>query len=116
MNIPEGPLTLLILLGAIIILGFVINSKNKQLKTPETIAAVPAELQAAPTEEIKESGISPAVVAAITASICLMTGKSAEEFKFKAIRRAAGNYPVWTLVGTTDLIANRQRFFERGNK
>lgn len=116
MNIPEGPLTILLLLGAIIILAFSINSKNKSIKTKEIIVARPDEIQATPTEEIGESGISPAVVAAITASICLMTGKSAEEFKFKAIRRAAGGYPVWTLVGTTDLIANRQRFFERGNK
>ncbi|MGI6066684.1 MAG: OadG family protein [Bacillota bacterium] len=61
-----------------------------------------------------EQGISPAVVAAITAAVCMMTGKTASEFKFASIRRAQDGQPVWALMGTNDIIATRQRYTERG--
>lgn len=63
-----------------------------------------------------QEGISPAVVAAITAAICALTGKSAEEFRFKEIRRASGSQPMWATVGTADIMSTRQRFIERGNR
>ncbi len=63
-----------------------------------------------------QDGISAAVVAAITASICVITGRSSEEFKFTAIRRSTSMQPVWALTGTRDIILTRQSFIERGNR
>lgn len=61
-------------------------------------------------------GISPAVVAAITAAITMATGKAAGEFKIIGIQRNGTGMPTWALMGTTDIIATRQRYTERGNR
>lgn len=129
MNTPISPLTLLIALGIIIVLALVFQNRNKaqniegenNLKEESNAPVLmKGEPNPAPTpvsyEKTYTGGITPALVAAITASVCMMTGKSAEEFKFKAIKRVPGNQPVWGLVGTTDIISTRQRFIERGNR
>ncbi|MGI5901144.1 MAG: hypothetical protein ACOX7U_01560 [Desulfitobacteriia bacterium] len=85
--------------------------KNAQLDSSDQRA----EVSEASRDINAQPGLSPAVVAAITAAICVMTGKSAEQFKYTAIRRLANNN-VWSLVGATDLMSNRQRFTERGSK
>ncbi|MCR6546334.1 hypothetical protein [Dehalobacterium formicoaceticum] len=59
--------------------------------------------------------IPPAVVAAITASLCAMIGKPASEFTYKSIQRVSGRASRWSMAGTADLILSRQRILERGN-
>lgn len=66
--------------------------------------------------EGNQEGVSAAVIAAITASICALTGKSATEFRFTEIKRVTNSQPMWAMVGTSDIISNRQRFNERGNR
>jgi len=60
------------------------------------------------------TGISPAVVAAITTVVCLMTGRASSDLKFTNIKRAGGGQSLWSATGTTDIIALRQRYSERG--
>ena len=124
----EGIMTTVIGMGVVfivlIILSLLIGWLNsgveammgKKPKQQEK-AAVPVMPEKAPAESVsKVEGISPAVVAAITASICAITGKSSEEFKFTKIRRISEVKPVWSMVGTQDIMLTRQRFIERGNK
>ena len=125
----EGIMTTVIGMGVVfivlIILSLLIGWLNsgveammgKKPKQQEK-AAVPVMPEKAPEESAakKVEGISPAVVAAITASICILTGKSSEEFKFTKIRRISEVKPVWSMVGTQDIMLTRQRFIERGNK
>jgi len=131
MNTPLNPFMLLIALGIIFIMALVISnlnkSRNKERQNNLLNELNAAAFQACASKPVvtpdfssdknqEEGGISPALVAAITASICMVTGKSAQEFKFTAIKRISGNQPVWGLVGTTDIISTRQRFIERGNR
>ncbi|MGI6684726.1 MAG: OadG family protein [Bacillota bacterium] len=92
----------------------VVGKKPKQ-EEPEKVPIRP-EKSTGVLEPKSAESISPAVVAAITASICALTGKSAEEFHFTAIRRVSGMKPMWSLMGTQDIISTRQRFIERGNR
>lgn len=80
--------------------------------------AISPEIPAAArvTDTKNHEGISSAVVAAITASICVLTGKTAGEFKFTKIQRTSGSQPMWAMVGTSEIMSTRQRFIERGNK
>ncbi|ATW24352.1 OadG family protein [Candidatus Formimonas warabiya] len=120
MHISQGPLTVLLGLGIFIILALLpsLFKKNRTSGVEAVVKPEPPVPAKAPvlTPVQTPKGISPALVAAITASICAMTGKSAEEFTFTAIRRVSGSHPVWSFVGTTDIIATRQRFIERGNR
>ncbi|NMA14574.1 MAG: OadG family protein [Clostridia bacterium] len=85
------------------------------IKAPTAPTPV-VEATATGTSVNAEQGISPSVVAAITAAVCMMTGKTAGEFKFASIRRTQEGQPVWALMGTNDIIATRQRYTERGNR
>ncbi|MDD2497677.1 MAG: OadG family protein [Desulfitobacteriaceae bacterium] len=128
----EGISTTIIGMGVVfvvlIMLSIIISLLDKGIdatlakKKAEPIVKAPA----APTPVVEaavtgsaakvEQGISPAVVAAITAAVCMMTGKTAGEFKFASIRRTQEGQPVWALMGTNDIIATRQRYTERGNR
>jgi len=127
----EGVLTTIIGMGVVfsvlIILSIFIKFLNSAVNAAESKKRVPdreivhespmipVAATVTDTEEYQE-GISSAVVAAITASICALTGKSAEEFRFKEIRRASGSQPMWAMVGTSEIMSTRQRFIERGNR
>jgi hypothetical protein len=65
---------------------------------------------------VKNKGreLSPAVVVAITASLCAMINKPATDFTYKAIRRVYDSHHGWSKAGTTDLISSRQRILGRG--
>lgn len=131
----EGVMTTIIGLGVVftvlIMLAFFIKFLNSVVDSAESKKKlvvsnldqkiVSNNLKANPSMTVKnleqsQDGISAAVIAAITASICALTGKSASEFRFTEIKRATNSQPMWALVGTSDLITNRQRFNERGNK
>lgn len=84
---------------------------SRAVSTPAPVPAAPVKI----TKTVPE-GISPAVVAAITATISMVTGKEAGEFKIIGIQRAGSGMPTWALMGTTDIISTRQRYTERGNR
>lgn len=128
----EGISTTVIGMGVVflvlIFLSIIIGLLDKAIdatfakKKSEPVVKAPAapapvvESVATNTAAKVEQGISPAVVAAITAAVCMMTGKTASEFRFTAIHRAQEGQPVWALMGTSDIIATRQRYTERGNR
>lgn len=123
----QGIITVLIILVIALVLWVVLrnNGRTRNKEEAETTFLAqpddnpPAESIASNGESkraVQDGSISPAVVAAIMASVCAMTGKPAEELKFTAIRRISGIQPVWAMVGTADVISTRQRFIERGNK
>ncbi|ATW24445.1 hypothetical protein DCMF_06315 [Candidatus Formimonas warabiya] len=131
----EGVLTTIIGMGVVFIVLIILSifikilntvvdaaiekktGKDHQVRKQPAGVVSPSPAKAPVTNQIKpRDSISPAVVAAITASICALTGKTAEEFKFTEIRRASGSQPVWSFIGTNDVIATRQRFIEKGNR
>jgi len=61
------------------------------------------------------AGISPAKVAAITAAISLLTGKKTGEFVCTAIRPQGQmqGFSAWAMLGTSEIMSTRQRYFER---
>jgi sodium pump decarboxylase gamma subunit len=123
----EGILTTLIGVGVVfsvlIVLSLMIKWLNSGVNAAmgrkpknEEINISQSEQAPAKPEMKKNQSISPAVVAAITATICALTGKTAEEFKFTEIRRVSHNRPIWSIAGTQDIMSTRQRFIERGNR
>ncbi|ATW27752.1 hypothetical protein [Candidatus Formimonas warabiya] len=118
-DLAQRLLTLVIGIGAVIILFLFYSYTNRKRPSGAETGAVlspgPTKTPGASKEKNQES-ISPAIIAVITASICAMTVKSAEEFVFTAIRRVPGSHPVWAFVGTTEMMAARQRLMERGNR
>ena len=88
--------------------------KPKKVSTPAP-APVAAKAPAAPAPAAA-AGLDAKVVAAITAAIVAATGTSAANLKFTAIRRVGGaNYP-WAAAGSAEIMTNRQRFTEGGNR
>jgi sodium pump decarboxylase gamma subunit len=96
----EGILTTLIGMGVVfsvlIVLSLMIKWLNSGVNAAmgrkpknEEINISQSEQAPAKPEMKKNQSISPAVVAAITATICALTGKTAEEFKFTEIRRVS---------------------------
>ncbi|MGI6679264.1 MAG: OadG family protein [Dehalobacterium sp.] len=121
-NMQIGVLATVIGMGIVfivlIILSFLISFLNYGVEVAQskktTKTPVSAEINEADALQNQE-GIPLAIVAAITASVCMITGKSTNEFRFKGIRRAPGSQSMWGMTGTADIIANRQRHVERGN-
>jgi sodium pump decarboxylase gamma subunit len=123
----EGILTTLIGMGVVfsvlIVLSLMIKWLNSGVNAAmgrkpknEEINISQSEQAPAKPEMKKNQSISPAVVAAITATICALTGKTAEEFKFTEIRRVSHIRHTWSVAGTQDIMSTRQRFIERGNR
>ena len=97
---------------AIAIMGRVLNALDKKKKN------VPAEAQAvsfapaqdsSPAAAITDTGISPEVIAVISAAINSMEGVCGSDgLIIRKINRISGNRPAWGNAGTADSIESRK--------
>ena len=84
--------------------------KNEPLAAP-----APTPKATAPVPVVSK-GLDKNVVAAITAAVVAATGSSAANLKFTAIKRISGRTFPWTASGNAEIMANRQRIAEGGNR
>jgi len=87
-----------------------IGKKKPETTVAPTPQAAPAAPAYAPAPQVEE-GISPQVIAAITAAVTMATGVSG--LQFKAIRRG-GHISAWAASGNQNIMNTRQRFTEGG--
>ena len=91
------------------VLHFVDNRKVKtgEALSPATCPETPAAVASSPIAA--EAGISPEVIAVITAAINAMNDAgTSDNLIIRKINRMSGNRPVWGSAGTTDSIESRK--------
>ena len=104
-------------LAILSVLTWLLNKVGDALDKPTKpdVAAVEKPV-AAVQQTAQQTGVDAKIVAAITAAIAAVTGTPAANLKFTAIQRV-GTMPLpWAQASHADIMNNRQRFTEGGNR
>jgi sodium pump decarboxylase gamma subunit len=120
-----GVVTTLVGMGVVfavlIILSFTTWMLNKIVelidKKPQNSAPATAERPIATVETTNQNtGIDAKVIAAIATAIAAVTGTPVGNLKFTAIQRVGSTPLPWAQASHAEIMNNRQRFTEGGNR
>lgn len=93
----------------IAVIGIFVLVRKKGESVTEYVSPQPAVVP------VVDEGLSPSIVAALTAAISIITGQPASKFRFSAIRHASSGQPMsaWGFMGNADIMTTRQSYLER---